>query len=261
MISALGRKQRSLQSDWQFAMDHISDFVSEKELAAAVKKAKAGIRKHTKDKRAAYSWSGGKDSLVVGDICKQIGITDCVFVHTNLEYPAFLSWCLEHLPEGCEVINTAQDLDWLATRPQMLFPDNSATVSRWFGIVQRNGILQYYRRQGLDIIIEGHRKADGNFVGPEGLLKNNAGLLRFSPLADWPHEMILAYISYHELAMPPIYGWKDGYRIGTHPWPCRMGMKSARQGWQEVFDIDPDIVRQAAAKIDSAADFLREVGE
>ena len=34
-------------------------------------------------------------------------------------------------------------------------------------------------------------------------------------------------------------------------------MKSVQQGWQEVFDIDPSIVRQAAEHIDSAADFLK----
>jgi 3'-phosphoadenosine 5'-phosphosulfate sulfotransferase (PAPS reductase)/FAD synthetase len=235
--------------------------VTRKELDEATKEACDGIREHTRAKLAAYTWSGGKDSLVTGDLCRKLGITRSVFVHSDLEYPAFLRWCLDNLPEGCEAVNTGQDLDWLKKHPAMLFPGNAALASRWFGIVQRAGIAQFYRKNGLDILVEGHRKADCNYVGKGGNVHANAsGLTRYSPLADWPHEMVLAYIAYHKLPMPPIYGWKDGYRCGTHPWPARSGMKSLRQGWQEVFDIDPEIVRQAAEQIDSAAGFLMEVG-
>jgi len=197
---------------------------------------------------------------VLADICRQVGITSCVFAHTNLEYPAFLAWCLENKPQDCEVINTGQDLDWLAKHPAMLFPQNSALVSRWFAIVQRAAIQRYFRAHQLDIIVAGHRKADGNYVGKcANIYTNGAGVTRYSPLADWPHELVLAYIHYHDIALPPIYGWRDGYRCGTHPWPSRMGMKSIEQGWAEVYEIDRSIVEQAAAKIESAARFLEGV--
>lgn len=230
------------------------------ELDNAVATACEDIKQTTAGKNIAYAWSGGKDSLVIEDICKKLGITDCVFVHTDLEYPAFLSWCLEHKPMECEVINTGQDLDWLAKHLNMLFPNNSTLVSRWFGIVQRAGIRQYFHKHNLDMIIVGHRKADGNYVGRgTNILKNNAGVTRYSPLSDWPHELVLAYIHYNIIPMPPIYGWKDGYRCGTHPWPSRMGMKSISDGWADVYGIDPSIVEQAAAKIESAAHFLQGV--
>ena len=126
--------------------------------------------------------------------------------------------------------------------------------------MQRTAIQRYFLSHGLDMILVGHRKADGNYVGKgSNIHANNVGVTRYSPLADWPHELLLAYIHYHKLPMPPIYGWKDGYRCGTHPWPARMGMKSADEGWADVHAIDPSIVKAAAAKIDSAAHFLRGV--
>ena len=88
---------------------------------------------------------------------------------------------------------------------------------------------------------------------------DSKGVSRYSPLADWSHEQILAYIHYHKLALPPIYDWKNGYLCGTHPWPARQRTGSEQNGWQEIYDIDKDIVMAAAAKLESARIFLREV--
>lgn len=261
MTRVVGRKQSAENGVWLDAMNRIEELVTRAELDVATAQALKEMETNTKGKRSAYAWSGGKDSIVVGHMCRQLGIKDCVFGHTELEYPAFLAWCMDNLPDGCEVINTGQDLDWLAKHPAMLFPQSSALISRWFGIVQRTAIQQYFAAHNLDIVVVGHRKADGNYVGKgSNIHSNNSGVTRYSPLSDWSHELLLAYIHYHKLAMPPIYGWKNGYRCGTHPWPSRMGMKSMEQGWAEVYEIDPTIVTGAAAKIESAARFLEGVG-
>ena len=85
------------------------------------------------------------------------------------------------------------------------------------------------------------------------------GVTRFSPLADWKHDHILAYIHYFNLPLPPIYGWKNGYLCGTHPWPARQWTGSKENGWKEVFDIDPSIVEAAAGIIPGADEFLRGI--
>ena len=261
MKTVLGRKQSTDNERWLEAVANIEQLVSENELAEAVATAFADIKRVTQGKHVAYAWSGGKDSLIVAHMCAALGITDSVFGHCELEYPAFLKWCMENKPEGCEVINTGQDIDWLARRPAMLFPTSSAVVSRWFELVQKTAIRRYCRAKKLDMIIVGHRKADGNYVGKgTNICSNSAGVTRYSPLGNWKHELALAYIHYNKIPMPPIYGWKDGYRLGTHPWPSRMHTNSIDEGWADVYGIDPSIVKQAAVKIESAARYLEGVG-
>lgn len=260
MIRVLGRKQNSDNAKWLDAASRIEELVSKKEVTEAAKLVLDEIKTITAGKKVAYAWSGGKDALVIEHLCKKLKIKGSVFVHTNLEYPEFLAWCLENKPDGCEVINTGQDLEWLSKRQGMLFPQTSPVQSRWFSLVQQAGIRAYFKKHELDMIIVGHRTADGNYVGKgTNISHNNAGITRYSPIASWPHELVLAYIHYNEISVPPIYAWKDGYRCGTHPWPSRMGMKSVNDGWSDVYEIDPSIVKEAAAKIDSAALFLEGV--
>jgi hypothetical protein len=259
-MNAISRKQSSRNEEWIQALSNIESLVPEKEYRVAEKKAIADIRKTIKGKKTALAWSGGKDSIVLGHLCIKAGLTASMIGMCNLEYPAFEAWVQANKPEGCEIINTGQDMSWLAKHPEMLFPLSSALIGRWYGIVQHKAQEDYYKRNSLDMLILGRRRADGNYTGTDGLYTNGRGITRFSPLCDWPHEMILAGIHYNRLPLPPIYDWKDGFVQGTHPWPARIHVKDAQQGWQEIFDIDPAIVRAAAETITSAALFLQEVG-
>lgn len=255
----LKRKQSMNNADWLDAVSNIRKTVSRDELDKEVETAVEAIRNRAEGKKTAYAWSGGKDSIVLAMLCQKAGVKDCLFVHSDLEYPAFLKWCMEHKPDGCTVINTHQDVDWLALHPEMLFPKSAELVYRWYRLVQQTGIRRYFRDNGLDMMIVGHRKADGNYTGIDGMSTNREGVTRFSPMAGWPHEYILAAIAYYHLPLPPIYGWKNGYRNGTHAWPCRLNISSPDQGWREVYDIDPSIVVSAARKIESAHSFLKGV--
>ena len=123
----LGRKQSVRNNeDWKNALDHIEEAVSKKELDSLVKKTVKDIKEKCKGKKAAYAWSAGKDSLVLGEICEKAGIDQSVLVRCNLEYPAFIAWIEQNKPSGLEVINTGQDMEWLKKHPDMLFPDKSS---------------------------------------------------------------------------------------------------------------------------------------
>lgn len=183
-----------------------------------VEKTVKDIKKKTKGKKAAYAWSGGKDSLVLGEICQWAGITPCVLVISNLEYKAFTEWVEEHKPPELSVINTGQDMKWLAAHPNMLFPQDSKFAAQWFQIVQHRGQTKYYKEHDLDMLLLGRRRVDGNYVGRgDNIYTNGQGVTRYSPMSDWTHEQVLAYIHYYNLEMPPIYDWKNGYLCGTHP--------------------------------------------
>ena len=257
---SLGRKQNIPNADWISAMENIEAAVSREEMDALTEKTVRDIADKTDGLTAAYAWSGGKDSIVLGKLCEMAGVADSMMGVCNLEYPAFMAWVEEHKPKGCEVINTGQDLAWLGNNPGMLFPQNSAVASRWFSIVQHKAQRQYFKAHKLDMMILGRRRADGNYVGRGGnLYMDGKGVTRFSPLADWTHEHILAFVHYNGLPMPPIYGWPNGYRCGTHPWPARQWTGNEENGWREIYSIDKEIVIAAAEYVPGAKAFLEGV--
>lgn len=221
----LGRKQSVRNNeDWKNALDHIEETVSKKELDSLVKKTVKDIKEKCKGKKAAYAWSAGKDSLVLGEICEKAGIDQSVLVRCNLEYPAFVAWIEQNKPSGLEIINTGQDMEWLKKHPDMLFPDKSNKAAQWFHIVQHRGQARYYKEHQLEILLLGRRKADGNYVGKDNIYTNSAGITRYSPLAEWRHEDILAYIHYYDVKLPPMDN-KLSAPLSTLQWVNRDSLK------------------------------------
>lgn len=168
MDSVLGRKQRIKNSDWIETFDKIEQLITKEELDQLVNKTIQDIKAKTKGKQAAYAWSGGKDSLVLGEICRRAGISSCVLVISNLEYKAFMQWVEDNKPPELTIINTGQDLKWLVAHPHMLFPQDSKYAAQWFHIVQHRGQAKYYKENNLDMLLLGRRRADGNYVGEIG---------------------------------------------------------------------------------------------
>ena len=258
----LTRKQSSSNKDWIEAVATIEQAVPRAVLDELVKNTVSEIRQTAGNREATYAWSGGKDSIVLGKLCEMAGIVNSMIGVCNLEYPAFMSWIQDHKPAGCEIINTGHDLNWLKEHPNMLFPQDSSTAAHWFSIVQHRAQMKYFKAHNLDVLILGRRRADGNYVGSKTNIYTNAqGVTRYSPLADWTHEQILAFLHYYGMEMPPIYGWPNGYVCGTHPWPARPGTGSEENGWREIFGIDKSIVVAAADAFPLAKKCLEVMGE
>lgn len=258
MVKYLGRKQNSINADWLYAVEHIEDLISPEEVEGYAEDAVKKLREAVSGKKAAYGWSGGKDSIVLGKLCERAGVTASFFGHCDLEFPSFLNWALENKPAGCEVINTHVGYPWLYDHPEMLFVDDSKRLNLWYGMVQRKAFSEYYSKHKPDMLIVGHRVIDGNVCGSGGYIRKKSGEVRYSPIADWPHEAILGYLHYNGLELPPSYGWEDGYVFGPTPWPIWGHPKSERDGWRMIYELDPTILPEAAKWFDSARDFLEE---
>lgn len=258
----LARKQGLRdQAAWHAAIARSRDEWPDQRLDALITNTVADIRDTTRGRRAAYAWSGGKDSLALAHVAELAGIHDCVLAISALEFPEFLVWVTDHMPDGLTVVSTGQDLAWLADHPRMLFPQG-VYGPRWFSIVNHRGQERYFRDQHLDVLLLGRRTVDGNYTGPAGrnIYTNARGITRYSPLADWPHEAVFALIEREHIALPPCYGWPRGFQVGTGSWPARQWTESVDHGFGEVWRIDPDVIREAAGMLPAAAEWMARTG-
>ena len=258
MKQVLASKHHTTQQQWLDALSGIETLITRQEVESYAETARDRIRMATRGKHAAYAWSGGKDSIVIADLCEAVGVHEGYFAYCDLDYPAFIRWCAANKPAGVKMMHTGYGLDLLVEHPELIFA-RGAVGQRWHQISQRRPFTRMYFDNKLDVLLVGHRTIDGNVCGPDFTIRKNTGETRFSPLADWPHEALLGYIHYHDLALPPIYGWKDGFIQGTHAWPERDFCESLEQGYREVYEIDPSIIIAAAKKLPSAAAFLKGV--
>lgn len=246
-MAPLGSKQSLTAEKWQETTDRIDDIVPPDELANLIDFTVDDIKTTAKNRRVAYGWSAGKDSIALGYLMRQAGITESLLVVSDLEYPNFTEWVEQHRPDGLTIINTGQNLEWLAEHPHMLFP-SSEHASKWFVQVQHKGQRHYFRQQGLHLLALGRRRRDGNYVGQRGenIYTNKQGITRWSPIAHWSHEEIIALLKHAGLALPPVYSGPRGFAVGSGPWPARAGITTERDGWHETYLVDPRAVRQAA---------------
>lgn len=260
MSGNLMNRRLMTNEEWLEVSNAATELVSEDEMSVLEEKAVAEIRETVCGKRAAYAWSGGSDSAVLTQLCRQAGVTPCMIGICDLEYPAFMKWLGDNAPPDLTVINTGQDLEWLAEHPAMLFPQGSALASRWYSIVQQTAQRTYAKERGVDVMVLGRRKADSNYVGRgSNIYTDHYGITRYSPMAEWKHAHVLAYIRRRGLQLPPLYRWENGFRNGTHPWPARQYVADVADGWRVIYGIDPSIVAAAAARIASAREFLEGI--
>lgn len=260
IAAAVPRKQISSQADWLRAWEAAETLVPSAQLDALIARTLSEMREQVSGRRVAFAWSGGKDSLVIEWLCSQLGVTQGVFAMTNLEYPEFLAWVTDHMPAELTTINTGQDLRWLAKNPKLLFPQNAADNARWFKLVQHTAQRRFFHHRQLDLLVLGRRHAEGNHCGPGGLYTNREGVTRYSPIRDWSHEAVLALLKREGYSLPPIYGYPRGWQVGSGNWAQRLYTRSREQGWDETWQIDPEIVRQAAHTLPQAHDYMARRG-
>lgn len=256
----LGKKQNESNDNFVKVFNDIDLYVSEKELGVLIATTIEEMQKRTWYERCGVAWSGGKDSLVLYDLCKKVSIFRGVIAlcQPELEYPEMEEWIRLHKSIDIEIYRTKQDLDWLVKNPSYLFPQHSSLMGRWWAPRQWAVQKKYFFDKELDKIILGRRIQDGNQCGDVdvGEYTNSAGVTIYNPIRHWRHEDILAYCRYKNLIMPPFYTYPNGFIVGTGPWGKRRDVNFDDEGWELLDKIDPKIVLTAATKIESAKAWL-----
>jgi len=263
MQSALGRKQRESNAHFVELWQNIEQVITQEHATRLVEDTARQAEQTIGTSKVAYCWSGGKDSQALRVVMAKIGLEVCLLAATrDLEYPAFMVWVQEQKPNGLEIIFTPQDLPFLALHQDWLFPQTAAVAMKWFRVIQHQAQREFARKYKLDMLILGRRRQDGNYVDNgdgTGIYSDRNGVTRYSPLRDWTHEEVLGVCHYFNASMPPIYSWPNGFIAGTGAWPARQWTGSIENGWQEVWQVDPEIVRRAAPYVLSGQQFLERM--
>jgi len=257
---ALGRKQNTSNADFVRVWNNIERYVSHREAQELVEKAILDIRRVSKGKKVGYAWSGGKDSLALQYICERAGINLCVIgVSLPIELKSFIQWVERYKPLQLEVYDAGIGLDYLVEHPQMLFPYDSSIIAKWYALIHHKAQDWFNKKHNLDLICLGRRVLDGNYIGKgTNIYNNKEGITRYSPIAYWTHEQVMAVIHYFmNRNIPPIYNNPDGWIKSTGVWP--MQCSGTEEGWNYYYQVDKSVVEFAATKIQSAKDFLNNI--
>ena len=257
----LPSKSKFTDEQVQEVWDNIAAFVSESEAEAAVEAAVAETREVVRGaaSRVVYGWSGGKDSVALRLVMERAGVRRCVLgLAGPVEFHSYLRWVRDNAPDGLTVFsNDTIDLELLA-RPehhQYVFPRRSVPAFWWTIVSSRWAQLRYQELYEPELQIHGRRRVDDNKLGDGPYsISETQGMVHYSPIRDWSHELVLAVVRYFELELPPLYFQPYGWMCGTGGWP---GRNYRGLSWQEAFyvtgQIELDRLRDAAPFFPDAA--------
>lgn len=266
----VGKKQSSNNEDWLRLYDQCMNLYSKDELDELADKTVDRFKKmlvaHRIDiNRIGFCWSGGKDSLVMYDVLKRAGIPmrgGVVILHQN-EYPSFERWLRLHAPQEA-TFRRSQDLtlEFINEHPDYLFPVDAKPQQAYTGDWLKE-LKRWFDEQELQVVVNGHRIIDGNICHKDEYgfhyMTRKDGLVKYSIIADWSHEQVLAYIRHHDLELPHPYFWPNGFRFGTHQWTERRRLNgSYYDTLDELMQLEPSVVYNAADKLDIVRKYLEE---
>jgi hypothetical protein len=260
-----GRKQTASNEAFQRLWDNIEKVVSRDHIESLVADAVLTIRSKTANKKAGYAWSGGKDSIALQVVCELSGIRSCVIgLSQALEYPHYLSWIHLNKPAGLVTWDANIGYQWLLQNPHMVFPEDSKHLATWYSLIQHAAQKDFYKNASLDIICLGRRHQDGNYTGSGGqnIYTDKSGVTRFSPIAHWKHEHVLAVCHYYKNRnLPPIYDDPQGWINGTGVWPVQTSSLGREHSWELLYQISPETLHIAADYFNEAKSILQNHGK
>jgi 3'-phosphoadenosine 5'-phosphosulfate sulfotransferase (PAPS reductase)/FAD synthetase len=136
------------------------------------------------------------------------------------------------------------DYEWLAKRPNFVFPSKTSHVDAICQNRQRKTIAQFVKRRGFNTVITG-RKRHGNTVKSE--VYTTKGYVSCHPIAAWRDEHIWRFLKDEGINVPWVYSTILGKTEGNSAWLFyREHTTSLMRSWLDIYKTEPAIVKDAA---------------
>lgn len=262
----LKRKYQDTNENWFRVWNHIEDYITKEEIDKKIEETVQRARKVVFNKRCGYAWSGGKDSIALEYIMRQLGINFGLFLTTReLNFTSFNKWLDSNIPEGVIEKDIGLDWDWHLKHQKYVMkntPEADQTHMRLTLWDHQNAFAENYN---LEVFCFGRRTQDANFCGREGIAKSkNSNTIKYSPLYDWKHEDVLGLIYYYDLPMPPGYFDKNDPRSwieGTTQWLTRSTLNYGDPKidmWRQIYKIEKGLVERSAKDYPEAKQVVEE---
>lgn len=256
--SPLKSRAFNTQKEWMEVWNNYDKYCSVEHLLQLEAKTLKEMREVTKGKKCAYAYSGGKDSVVLSILCNKIGIYDGVCAISSLFFDESIAHIKATLPSDLTLVDTGQNMQWLfENQKRFLFSDN---MFQWYTIGHLKAQKEYHDQSGIDLMLKGKRKQDGNNLGKDLIRTNSRTGAEYNPLRDWTHEEVIAYMRYHGKTLSPFYWTKYGFHFGDVEWPSmnlQKGM-TVYDMWDYIYSFQPSAVIEAAKGIDTAEKYLEK---
>ena len=195
-------------------------------------------------KKAVLWFSGGKDSLVCLDLCREFrGQLDVCWVNTGAAFPHMVQF-IRKATEGynfvelksdqaawieqqglpCDMVPVANSI-WRhasASEPKTLLQPWTACCAK----LRFQPGLDYLARSGATLLIHGQRRSDGGGFTVDSKLDARVEICKL--IWGWSDDDILGYIGEHEIELPEQYA--DGLVDSLDCWNCptRAGDSAAK---------------------------------
>lgn len=192
----------------------------------------------------AVSFSGGKDSLVVLDLARKIGIRKAVFCDTTIAFKETLQYVksiASNYQLDFEIIKAPRSFFELAEK--VGFPSRRL---RWCCEVFKFAPLsRYVVENNISALITGLRRDESNRRKHYLVTDENPLIptLQINPILSWTEKDVWNYIK--EFRLPPNPLYDEGFnRIGC--WLCPF---QTAEEWKRVEEVFPEKMRKLRRKL------------
>ena len=218
----LGGKMRVSDVAWRKVMKFPDKYVDLVQLQHNVKRVKNEINIMLEEGyHIEQAWSCGKDSLVLAHISREFDL-DKHFVtslRTDIIFEDTRRWLESVGMDGITVLDNGMSMNDMTNN---LFPQGAREGKKWLepkwkALLTHQQSIQEVLQQAT-VTMLGRRKDDANKIMSKYYV-NKKGYRAFNPLMDWSNEELAAYISLHNVELPPSYYTTGGFKTGSKPWP------------------------------------------